>query len=638
VFLEQTDGKSRHFLDCSPKIIRAYFYRTFITELALSNFVKNRGMARFGRKNKSDDTPKKKITKASLKKSLRLFKYVKPYSLTFSVGLIFLFLSSLASMVFPYLTGQLVDAANTAFLEKINQIALLLLAVFFLNAIFSYFRIYLFAIVTQKTLASLRQATYDQLIRLKMKFFSERRIGELNSRISSDISLLQETLTTTIAEFLRQLIIIVIGITLLTIISVKLTFLMLALVPVVVVVAVLFGKKIRKLSKAAQDEVAASNVIVEETLQGIATVKAFVNEQFEYLRYQKQTNKVIDVSLKGAKWRGAFASFIIFCLFGSIVAVIWYGVILVQAEELSIGDLFTFILYSVFVGASLGGIADLYSSLQKAIGATENLLEIFDEEKEETTDVEQAEKIIEGSISFQNITFAYPNRADITVLEDLSFEIKAGQQVALVGPSGAGKSTITSLILRFYEAKQGSIKIDGRDIKSYRLTELRSSMAIVPQDVVLFGGSIYDNILYGNPNANQKEVREAAEKANAAVFIEEFPEGYNTLVGERGVQLSGGQRQRIAIARAILKNPKILILDEATSSLDSQSEKLVQSALDELMQGRTSLVIAHRLSTIQKADNILVLQHGKLMESGKHDELFQKENGIYKDLKSLQMG
>lgn len=595
-------------------------------------------MAAFGRRKTKEDSPKKKISKEALKKSLRLFKYVKPYMGTFIIGLVFLFLSSIASMVFPYLTGMLVDAADTDLLEKINQIALLLLGVFFLNAVFSFFRIYTFAIVTQKTLASLRQATYNQLIRLKMQFFSERRVGELNSRISSDIALLQETFTTTIAEFLRQILIIFIGVALLAYLSIKLTLLMLALVPVVVIVAVIFGKKIRGLSKEAQNQVADSNVIVEETLQGIATVKAFVNESFEYMRYKKKTEEIIGISLKGAVWRGAFASFIIFCLFGSIVAVIWYGVILVQGNEMSIGDLFTFILYSVFVGASLGGIADLYSQLQKAVGATENLLEIFDEEREEEEVINTKLTVDKGEIKFHNVDFAYPNRADIPVLKHLNFSIKAGQQVALVGPSGAGKSTITSLILKFYTAQKGKVLIDGINIMDYGLETLRSSMAIVPQDVILFGGSIYDNILYGKPNAAKEEVQKAAKKANAYDFIQGFPEGFQTLVGERGVQLSGGQRQRIAIARAILKDPKILILDEATSSLDSQSEQLVQQALDELMKGRTSLVIAHRLSTIQKADHILVLKDGELVESGTHEELNNKEEGLYKNLKELQMG
>ncbi len=587
--------------------------------------------------NSEEEKKKVKLSLKNIKKSLRLFKYVKPHLGTFIIGLIFLVLSSLASMIFPYLTGQLVDAANQEILEKINDIALVLLGVFLLNAVFSYFRIYLFAIVTQKTLASLRQATYDHLIRLKMQFFSERRVGELNSRISSDISLLQETLTTTIAEFIRQILIIFIGIVLLSMISGKLTLLMLALVPLVVVIAVIFGKKIKGFSKKAQDEIASSNIIVEETLQGIATVKAFVNEGFEYLRYKKKTDEIIGISLKGAKWRGAFASFIIFCLFGSIIAVIWYGVILVQADQLTIGDLFTFILYSVFVGASLGGIADLYSQLQKAIGATENLLEILDEEKEESNASSEL-KIEKGKVDFEEVSFAYPSRSDIQILKDVSFSIEAGQQIALVGPSGAGKSTITSLILRFFNINKGQIKIDDIAIEDYSLHNLRSAMAIVPQDVILFGGTIFENILYGNPKANKEEVEAAATKANAIEFIHSFPEGFETIVGERGIQLSGGQRQRIAIARAILKNPKILILDEATSSLDSQSEKLVQEALEELMKNRTSLVIAHRLSTIQKADKILVLNDGKIVESGTHEELNSKEKGLYKDLKHLQMG
>ena len=593
-------------------------------------------MARFGRKKENDDDrPKKKISKESFKKSLRLFKYIKPYRSTFAIGFIFLFLSSLASMVFPYLIGDLIDSAQSTSTEKINQIALLLLGIFLLNAVFSFFRIYLFAIVTQKTLASIRQATYNHLIHLKMKFFSERRVGELNSRISSDIALLQETLTTTIAEILRQIIIITIGIFLLTFISGKLTLLMLSIVPVVVIIAVIFGKKIKKLSKDAQDKVAESNVIVEETLQGIATVKAFVNEAFENMRYFKKTNEVIDISIKGAKYRGLFAAFLIFCLFGAIVVVIWYGVILIQEDNLSIGDLTAFLLYSVFVGASLGGIADLYSQLQKAIGATENLLEILDEEQEEVSGNTSNLLVEQGKIEFQDISFSYPNRSDIPVLQSVSFTAEPGKQIAAVGPSGAGKTTITALLLKFYEAQSGKLLIDNIDISEYQIQNLRNAMAIVPQDVLLFGGTIFENIAYGNPKANAEEVYAAAEKANATEFINGFPEKYDTIVGERGVQLSGGQRQRVAIARAILKNPKILILDEATSSLDSKSEQLVQDALEKLMAGRTSIVIAHRLSTIQKADQILVIKDGKIEESGTHEELNQK-GGLYQELKALQ--
>jgi len=593
-------------------------------------------MAGFRRKNRGNsEEERKKVSKDALKKSLRLFKYIRPYMRTFIVGLVFLILSSLASMVFPYLSGMLVDASNSDF-QEINSIALALLGIFFLNAVFSFFRIYLFAIVTQKTLASLRQATYYQLIRLKMTFFSERRIGELTSRISSDISLLQETLTTTIAEFLRQIIIIFIGVVLLGFISIKLTLLMLALVPAVVLIAIIWGRKIKRYSKEAQDEVAASNVIVEETLQAINTVKAFVNEHFEYLRYQRKTNEVITISLKGAMWRGAFASFLIFCLFGSIVAVIWYGVLLIQEGQMTFGDLLTFILYSVFVGASIGGIADLYAKLQKAIGATENLLEIFDEEREDENHAKSQDEVQEGTIEFDKVHFAYPSRPEIQVIKGLSFRVKTAQQIAIVGPSGAGKSTLTALMLRFYDCNQGSIKVDGKEISIYSLNLLRNAMAIVPQDVILFGGTIFENILYGKPTASEEEVIEAARKANALDFIQTFPDGMKTIVGERGIQLSGGQRQRIAIARAILKDPKILILDEATSSLDSQSESLVQEALEVLMHGRTSIVIAHRLSTIQKADQILVLKDGQLVEKGTDSELSQKEEGLYRELKELQ--
>lgn len=593
-------------------------------------------MAGFGRRKAEEENhPKKKITKESIQKSMRLFKYVKPYLGTFSVGLIFLFLSSGMSMIFPYLTGQLVDAAEGELIDRINEIALWLMVIFALNAVFSYFRIYLFAVVTQKTLASLRQATYEQLIHLKMFFFSQRRVGELNSRISSDISLLQETLTTTIAEFLRQIIIITVGIALLAFMSIKLTLLMLSIVPVIVIIAVIFGKKIKRLSRDAQDKVADSNVIVEETLQGIATVKAFVNEQFEFLRYGKKTDEIVDISIHAAKWRGSFAAFLIFCLFGSIVVVIWYGVILVQDNSLTIGNLFTFILYSVFVGASLGGIADLYSKLQKAIGATENLLELFDEPREESL-TKASKEIEKGDISFENVSFFYPNRTDVEVLKSLSFKIESGKSLAIVGPSGAGKSTITALLLKFYDPSSGEIKIDNVNSSDFSLKELRSNMAIVPQDVLLFGGSIYENILYGNPQATQAEVEAAAQKANALEFINGFPEKFETIVGERGVQLSGGQRQRIAIARAILKDPKILILDEATSSLDSKSEVLVQEALDKLMKDRTSVVIAHRLSTIQNADKIIVIKDGELIESGHHDDLIVKENGLYKELRGLQ--
>lgn len=596
-------------------------------------------MARHGKLLTERDTPKKKVTKQSLKRLFRLFRFVKPQRYIFALGLLFLVLSSLATLIFPMLIGDLLDSANNGSLATINETGYILMGIFLATAIFSYFRIYLFAIVTEKTLALLRQTTYNHLIKLPMVFFSSRRVGELNSRISADIALLQETFTTTLAQFLRQIITIIGGITLLTVISAKLTLFMLAFIPVVAIVARVFGSFIRKLSKKTQEKVAESNTIVEETLQAITNVKAFANEAFEIFRYQKKTDEVVEIALRGAKYRGLFVSFIFFALFGSIVGVIWYGVYLVnQGEGMTSGDLFKFVLYTVFIAGSISGMADLYSQIQKAIGATENLLDIL-EEDQEPYEIGSGKHIAScnGNVEFKAVSFTYPTRQDVPVLKNISFHVNMGEQVALVGPSGAGKSTITALLFRFYDAVTGDIFIDGKNIREFDLFELRSNMAMVPQEVLLFGGSIYENIEYGKPGASEEEIFEAARQANAMEFISNFPEGLKTLVGERGVQLSGGQRQRIAIARAILKDPAILILDEATSSLDSESERLVQEALQKLMKGRTSIVIAHRLSTIHSADNIIVIDKGEVKESGTHEELLRLENGIYKNLSSLQI-
>ncbi len=596
-------------------------------------------MARFHQTSNERDTPKKKITREGFKRLVRLFSFVRPQRNVFILGLFFLLLSSLTTLIFPMLLGDLLDSATTGSMDSINQIGIILLCIFFANAIFSYFRIYLFAVVTQKTLALLRQTTYNHLIRLPMVFFSSRRVGELNSRISADIALLQETFTTTLAQFIRQVITIIGGITLLTVISYKLTLFMLAFVPIVAIIARVFGTYIRKMSKKTQDKVAESNTIVEETLQAITNVKAFANEAFEVFRYKKKTDEVIDVALKGAKYRGLFVSFIFFAMFGSIVGVIWYGVYLVnQGEGMTSGDLFKFVLYTVFIAGSISGMADLYSQIQKAIGATENLMDILDENPE-PIDLEKkkSKNCCTGEVEFINVSFAYPSRKDVVVLKDITLNVGKGEQVALVGPSGAGKSTVTALLLRFYDPESGNIIIDKKDIKEYDLAELRGNMAIVPQEVLLFGGSIRENIEYGKPGATEKEIILAAKQANAWEFISTFPEGLETLVGERGIQLSGGQRQRIAIARAILKDPAILILDEATSSLDSESERLVQEALQKLMLGRTSIIIAHRLSTIHNADKIIVIDKGEVKETGTHEEFLSLEDGIYKNLSTLQI-
>ncbi len=590
-----------------------------------------------------EDLPKAKITKASLANVLVLLSYLKPYKLKYFLGLVFLLLSGLALLYFPKAMGQLIDAAKLTApgetLKNVDSIALILLGVLLLQAVFSFFRIVWFVEVAEKALADIRKETYSKLITLPMDFFAKRRVGELNSRISADLSQIQDSITTTIAEILRQLILLIGGTIALSFVSGKLTLMMLAVFPVMVVIAVIFGRYIRKISKLAQDQLANSNTIVEETLQGIANVKAFANEPYEANRYKTSVNEVVKLAMKGATYRGGFASFIIFCLFGAIVTVVWYGVKLVQAGEISVGDLTSFILYATFVGGAMGSFADLYANLQKTIGATERVLEILKEENEPVllTDnpLEIKQKLF-GALEFDQISFSYAGRKDTEVLHKISFSVNAGERVAIVGPSGAGKSTIASLLLRFYELDSGQLLFDGINSKEFSLNDIRSQVAIVPQDVLLFGGTIAENIGYGKIGSSISEMREAAQRANAMEFIERFPEGFETIVGERGIKLSGGQRQRIAIARALLKNPAILILDEATSSLDSESERLVQEALEELMKNRTSIIIAHRLSTIRESDKIVVLDAGKIVEVGNHESLLKNENGLYRYLSQLQ--
>ena len=587
---------------------------------------------------KENDLPKSKITASSLNKAKIIFKYAGNNSWKFYVGLVFLLLTSITALAFPKFMGMLVDCVNKKDSHLANQIALGLGLVLILQSIFSFFRLSLFVNFTENTLANVRLALYTNLVKLPMTFFSQKRVGELNSRISNDITQIQDTLTTTIAEFLRQFILIIGSFIMLASINIKLTIMMVSVVPLVGVAAVFFGRFIRKYSKKVQDQVAESQVVVEETMQGISIVKAFANEWYEIARYHEKIKEVVKIAIKGGQLRGYFASFIIICLFGTIVAVVWYGVHLSIAGEITVGELFTFILYSSYVGASSGGIAELYAQMQKAIGATERVFELLEETPEKINankNMIPLEKI-KGNVSFKNVAFSYPSRKEIKVLKNVNFTANYGQKIAIVGPSGVGKSTIASLLLRFYDIEAGEILIDGKSIYNFDLEQLRGNMSIVPQDVILFGGTIKENIAYGKPDATDEEIILAARQANAFNFIESFPEKFETIVGERGIKLSGGQRQRIAIARALLKNPSILILDEATSSLDSESEKLVQEALEILMQGRTSIIIAHRLSTIRSADQILVLDNGVISEQGTHQELIGLENGIYKNLSNLQ--
>jgi len=581
---------------------------------------------------------KKRKAGSGLRELMKLYRFLKPYRWKFALGMLFLLVSSGASLMFPKFLGDMVDLGNKGkLISEITHTGFILMIIIVVQAIFSYSRIRLFVEVTEKTLASIRQHLYNHLIKLPMSFFAARRVGELNSRISSDISLLQDSLTSTLADLLSQLILITGGITLMMISSFKLTLFMLAILPAVALFAFFSGRAIRRYSKKAQGHVAESNTIVEETLQGIQNVKAFTNELFEINRYREKTDEVAKAGIKGGKYQAAM-SFIVLGFFMAMGAVIWRGATLIALGQMAAGQLFSFVIYSGFIAGNIAGMAGVYTRLQKAIGAAEKLLLILDEPAEEVDEqyIPDPSNILNGKITFDHVAFEYPSRKENTVLREVSFNVETGQQVALVGPSGAGKSTIVSLLLKFYEPSSGEILFDNRTSNNFPVTALRAQMAIVPQDVFLFGGTIRENIAYGKPGSSETEIIDAATQANAWEFIQSFPERLDTIVGERGVQLSGGQRQRIAIARAVLKNPKILILDEATSSLDSESERLVQEALDKLMKGRTSVVIAHRLATIRNADKIIVLENGTIIEQGTHNELLANTNGLYKALTELQ--
>ncbi len=582
---------------------------------------------------KKTKEPKVKLTKDSWRKAARFLRYLKPYAGTYFIGWIFLVLSTSAGLVFPYLMGKLLGSTNTTAnpeqairlidLSNVNQIALALFVLFFFQSVFSFVRVVLFNNVTENALRDMRNDAFQKLVYMPMDFFNRQKVGELTSRVASDITQIQEVLRTTIAEFFRQIIIVFGGIAFLFFISWKLSLIMLATVPVMAIVAVFFGRYIRKLSKEAQDYIATSNSVLEEALTGIANVKAFTNEWFLLGKYKKSTQQTRDLNVRSGIWRGLFVSFIIFCLFGAIVFIVWKGLLMTKGPnpELASEGFYQFVLFTIMMGASIGSLPDLYASVQKAVGATENLLDLLQEEGENLISQAEESLAIDGSLRFEQLVFHYPQRPDINVLKGIDFNLAPNQTLALVGQSGSGKSTIANLILQFYKPTSGSIYFGNQNANELDLHQLRKHMAVVPQEVLLFSGSILENIRFGRPDASDAEVTEAAQKANAWEFISTFPEQMHTEVGDRGIQLSGGQKQRIAIARAILKNPSILILDEATSALDSTSEKLVQDALEELMKGRTSIVIAHRLSTIRRADQILVLQDGQITEQGQHDEL-----------------
>lgn len=592
---------------------------------------------------------KVQLTKDSYRKATKLFHYLRPYRIQYGIGWIFLVLSTSVGFIFPILLGQLLglssgsqtsmaEAVKAIDLSNITTVATALFILFGGQAIFSYFRVVLFTNVTEKALRDLRADVFQRMVHLPMDFYNQHTVGELTSRLSSDITQIQETLRTTVAEFFRQIVMVVGGIAYLTFVSWKLALIMLGTVPIIMIVAVLFGRFIKRLSKEAQDITANSNAIAEETLMGIGNIKAFTNENYLIGRFQKSIEEIRRLNIKSGIWRGVFISFMVFCMFGAIVFIVWQGLLMTQGTnpELSQGDLFSFLMVTLLMAASIGSLPDFYSGIQKTIGATEKLMDIINEDTETDLFTGKNKPKLAGSIAFEDVQFSYPQRPDIQVLKGVSFEIGTNQTLALVGTSGGGKSTISSLILNYYKPSSGKIFIDGNDTSEIDLKYLRQHIAVVPQEVILFAGTIRENIAFGKPGATPDEILDAAKKAHALDFINSFTDGFETQVGDRGIQLSGGQKQRIAIARAILKNPTLLILDEATSALDAESERVVQSALDELMKGRTSIVIAHRLSTIRNANKILVMQQGQIAESGTHEELLSK-NSVYAELVKMQL-
>ena len=581
-----------------------------------------------------------KLEKGQLKRALQIFSYIKPYQLAFFAGLFFLILSSLIVMVFPGLAGEMANIAdgNPQYEMDLKQIGWFLLILLIIQGVISYVRVRLFVHVSENTMADIRKSLYQKLISLPIVFYEKNRVGDLLSRLTSDVTQLNQLISITLAEFLRQILILLVGISYIIFQYKTLAIYMLATFPIIIVGAMIFGRYIKRRSKKRQDELANTNVVVEETLTNISVVKSFTNERFENNRYGTAMARLVKEGISLGNVRAIFGSFIIVVLFGGIFFILWKGAMLVQSGEMLIGGLVAFIAYTMFIGGAIGSLGNFYSQIVSAIGGTERIMEILDMESEVPMGHLGTDSIpnMKGNIQFNNVHFSYPTRDDIPVLKGIDLDVSAGQKIALVGSSGAGKSTIAQLILRFYSLESGNILVDGKDIFDYDIHDYRNHVGVVPQEVLLFGGTIRENIEYGKPGATEEEIIRAAKQSNSLEFIEGFPDGLETIVGERGIKLSGGQRQRIAIARAILRNPTILILDEATSSLDSESEKVVQDALNNLMQGRTSIIIAHRLSTIREVDCIYVLDDGKIIEKGTHDELSVLENGAYNAFAKLQ--
>lgn len=575
----------------------------------------------------------KKLTREKIYRLIGIYRFILPYKNAFILSILLLFVST---SVFFLLMNGIKDILSAPSASKINRTAIILLLILLFQGVISYIRIIINTRFSEKVMADIRIALYNKIICLPIPFFEKNRVGDLNSRINNDVTQLQEMLTWSLNELIRQAIVLIVAIFYIFYTNYKLGLVMISTLPITVAIAFIFGRYVKNLSKRSQDSLAEANIIVDETFQGIQMVKAYTGEYFESKRYLRIINESVQHALNTGKYRGGLVTFMITGVFGGIILMLWYAATLMLKGELNSGELFFFVIMTGSVGTSLATLGDLYSRLIKTVGASEHLNEILEETEEVALQDITKTTITNGDIQFKNVSFSYPSRPEIQTLKQINFEIKDGESIAFVGSSGSGKSTITRLLLSYYKLQEGEIYIDNKNITTFNTSELRKGIGIVPQEILLFGGSIRENILYGKENATEDEIIQACKQANAWDFISELPEGLDTLVGERGIQLSGGQKQRVAIARAVLKNPRILILDEATSSLDAQSEKIVQDALEKLMKGRTTIVIAHRLSTIRNVNKIYVIRNGEIVENGTHHELLA-QNGYYNSLLKIQV-
>jgi subfamily B ATP-binding cassette protein MsbA len=579
-----------------------------------------------------EETPKVSLKSVNWR---RLFSYLKPYTARMIFAIIALFFATGFGLAFPAVIVRLLDSiTRTQDYSSVNMLAGALIGLFLLQAVFNFIQSYLLAYIGERIVFDVRTALYTHLQKLSLDFYAAQRVGDLVSRLSSDVTQMRAMLTSNITSFLSQILMLSGSIIIVLSMNARFTLFILALVPVLIVVAFTFGRRIHKISTRVQDQLAASTVVAEEGLQGIRVVKSFGRESYETERYNTAMEQTFQASLRMAVYNSLFGSVMLFLGFGSIAAIVWYGGREVLAGRLTMAMITGFLMYGITIATSLGGLGGLYTQLSAALGGVQRVFEILDT----TPTIRDAPDAIPiptatGQIEFKDVSFNYDG--ETPVLRDLSLNIEAGEIVALVGPSGAGKSTILNLIPRFYDPTSGTVCIDRHDVRSVARDSLRDHIGIVPQETILFGGTIRENILYGRLDATDEELIEAARAANAHEFIMNFPDQYDTVVGERGMNLSGGQRQRIAIARAILKNPTILLLDEATSSLDNESERLVQEALDRLMQNRTTVIVAHRLSTIKVAHRIAVLDAGQIIELGTH-EVLMRHDGLYTRLYNMQ--